>query len=249
VASISNGAAATLGTQGTVATKISPQVETVAPVQTATTANKAASGKTTVAPVAQVRERTVSALLPEMSDAEFIETYSKPRNMAFVTVSDEAHSVPKNTFSACVHTEQTVMDGQNVRLRLLEPFQVGGAVIPRNTILTGVARIQGERLGVSVVSIEHAGTIHQIALRVFDLDGQSGIFIPNMQELKAAKEIVANMGSSAGTSISLADDAGKQFIADMGRSAIQGVSQFTAKKLREVKVNLKADYKVFLITE
>jgi conjugative transposon TraM protein len=110
-----------------------------------------------------------------------------------------------------------------------------------------MARIQGERLGVSVVSLEHAGTIHQIALRVYDLDGQSGIFIPNMAELKAAKEIVASMGTSAGTSITLSDDAGKQFAADMGRNVIQGVSQYTAKKLREVKVHLKADYKVFLI--
>ena len=80
-------------------------------------------------------------------------------------------------------------------------------------------------------------------------NGQSGIFIPNMAELKAAKEIIANMGTSAGTSISLSTDAGTQFAADMGRNVIQGVSQYTAKSLREVKVNLKDGYKVFLINE
>jgi conjugative transposon TraM protein len=84
---------------------------------------------------------------------------------------------------------------------------------------------------------------------VYDLDGQSGIFIPNMQELNAAKEIVANLGTNAGTSINLSNDAEKQFIADMGRNVIQGVSQFTAKKLREVKVHLKAGYRVYLISE
>ena len=68
-----------------------------------------------------------------------------------------------------------------------------------------------------------------------------------MAELNAAKEIVANMGTSAGTSITLSDDAGRQFAADMGRNVIQGVSQFTAKKLREVKVNLKDGYRVFLM--
>jgi conjugative transposon TraM protein len=213
------------------------------------TTSKGVSGKTPVTPVTQVRERTVSALLPEMSDAEFIATYSKPRNMGFLTATGEANAAVRNTVSACVHADQTIMDGQNVRLRLLEPMQVGNAVVPRNSLLTGTARIQGERLGINIVSLEHAGTIVPVGLRVYDLDGQNGIFIPNMQELQAAKEIVANMGTSAGTSINLSNDAGKQFVADMGRNAIQGISQFTAKKLREVKVNLKGDYKVYLITE
>jgi hypothetical protein len=57
------------------------------------------------------------------------------------------------------------------------------------------------------------------------------------------------MGTSAGTSISLSSDAGEQFAADMGRNLIQGVSQFAAKKLREVKVHLKAGYRVFLLPE
>jgi hypothetical protein len=35
----------------------------------------------------------------------------------------------------------------------------------------------------------------------------------------------------------------------MGRNIVQGVSQFTAKKLREVKVSLKAGYKIFLLPE
>ena len=55
------------------------------------------------------------------------------------------------------------------------------------------------------------------------------------------------MGTSAGTSISLTNDAGQQLAADLGRSVIQGTSQFVAKKLREVKVNLKAGYRVFLL--
>ena len=205
------------------------------------------SGKAIVVPVAQVRERTVSALLPEMSDAEFIEAYSQPRNMSFLSVSDEMHAVVQNTITACIHSDQTVMDGQNVRLRLLEPMQAGNVIIPRNTVVPATARIQGERMGITVNSLEYGGMIIPVELRVYDTDGQSGIFIPNLQELSAAKEIVANMGTNAGTSINLSNDAGKQFAADMGRNVIQGVSQFTAKKLREVKVHLKAGYRVYLL--
>jgi conjugative transposon TraM protein len=213
------------------------------------TTSTSTSRKEAVTPVTQVRTQTVSALLPQMSDAEFMETYSKPRNMSFLTATSEANAGMKNTVSACIYADQTVMDGQNVRLRLLEAMQVGNVVIPRNTLLTGTARITGERLGITIVSLEHAGTVMFVGLRVYDLDGQSGVFIPNISELKAAKEIVANMGTSAGTSISLSTDAGKQFAADMGRNVIQGVSQYTAKTLREVKVSLKDGYKVYLINE
>ena len=216
-------------------------------VATPASTTASVSEKTAVVHVDRVSERTVSAILPEISNAEFINMYSKPRNMGFRTVTDNANQGVKNTFSACIHSDQTIMDGQNVRLRLLEAVQVGNIVIPQNTAVTGVAKIQGERLGISVVSLEHAGTVIPVELRAYDLDGQQGIFIPNMAELSAVKEIVANMGTSAGTSINLSTDAGKQFAADMGRNAIQGVSQFTAKKLREVKVHLKADYRIFLL--
>jgi conjugative transposon TraM protein len=230
------------GTDGTNGTAGTNAVAT-----TTTTIISNVSEKTAVVHVDRVSERTVSAILPEISNAEFINMYSKPRNMGFRTVTDNANQGMKNTFSACIHSDQTIMDGQNVRLRLLEAMQVGNIVIPQNTAVTGVAKIQGERRGISVVSLEHAGTVIPVELRAYDLDGQQGIFIPNMAELSAVKEIVANMGTSAGTSINLSTDAGKQFAADMGRNAIQGVSQFTAKKLREVKVHLKADYRIFLL--
>ena len=59
--------------------------------------------------------------------------------------------------------------------------------------------------------------------------------------------ITANMGTSMGSSITITDDAGSQLAADLGRSLIQGTSQFFSKKMREVKVTLKAGYKVLLL--
>ena len=82
---------------------------------------------------------------------------------------------------------------------------------------------------------------------VYDMDGLQGIFVPNSDEINAAKEIAANMGTSMGSSITITDDAGSQLAADLGRSTIQGVSQYFTKKMREVKVTLKAGYRVLLI--
>ena len=139
------------------------------------------------------------------------------------------------------------MDGQSVRLRLLEQVQVGNMIVPRNAVVTGVVKVQGERLEITVGSLEYEGAILPVALSAYDTDGQRGIFIPNTTEVNAAKEVVANMGTSSGTSISLAGNAGQQLAADMGRSLIQGALQLVAKKLREVKVKLKAGYRIFLL--
>ena len=81
---------------------------------------------------------------------------------------------------------------------------------------------------------------------MFDSDGQEGIFIPGSMEIDAVKEIAANMGSSLGSSINISTDAGAQLASDLGKGVIQGTSQYIAKKMRTVKVHLKAGYKVFL---
>ena len=66
-------------------------------------------------------------------------------------------------------------------------------------------------------------------------------------ERDAVKEIAANMGAGMGSSITITDDAGSQLLSDLGRSAIQGVSQYVSKKMRSVKVTLKAGYSVLLL--
>jgi conjugative transposon TraM protein len=207
------------------------------------------SGKAAVVPVSRFVEQTVSALPQEMSGEDVMQAFARPRNLSFFTAVAETSEERKNTVSACVHDNQTVMDGENVRLRLLEPMRAGKTVIRENTLLSGFAKIQGERLQVTVHSLEYNGNIIPVEISVYDADGQKGIFIPDTKEINALKEVTANLGTNAGTSISLSSDAGEQFAADMGRSVVQGVSQFFSKKMREVKVSLKAGYRVFLLPE
>lgn len=204
------------------------------------------NGKAVAMPVGQVRERVVSSLAQPMSDAEFVAGYTDERNFGFNTAIGMTDEEGKNTIAACVHTDQTITDGQAVRLRLLEPMRLAGRIIPRNTVVVGGARVQGERLGIELTSIEYGGTIIPVELAVFDSDGQEGIFIPGSMEIDAVKEIAANMGSSLGSSINISTNAGAQLASDLGKGVIQGTSQYIAKKMRTVKVHLKAGYKVLL---
>ena len=204
------------------------------------------NGKAVAQPVGQVAERIVSALAQHMTDSEFITAQTEERNFGFQTAVGTSSAVGRNTIPACVHGNQTVTDGQAVRLRLAEPMQVAGVRIPCNTVVVGAARVQGERLGIDITSLGYRGTIIPVELAVFDSDGQEGIFIPNSMEVSAAKEVAANMGSSLGSSINISTDAGAQLASDLGKGLIQGTSQYIAKKMRTVKVHLKAGYRVML---
>ena len=196
--------------------------------------------------VKQVTHQVVSALGQPVSNAEFVATHTTERNYGFNTAVGGTAVSEKNTLSACINGAQSVTDGQAVKLRLLEPMAVADRIIPRNAALVGAARIQGERLGITITSLEYEGTVIPVELSVYDTDGQPGIFIPNSMELDAVKEVAANMGGSLGSSINISTDAGAQLASDLGKGLIQGTSQYIAKKMRTVKVHLKAGYKVML---
>ena len=196
--------------------------------------------------VQAIRETTVSGLQQPMSDADFIRAYSQPRNYGFNTAVGTGYAMGKNTVAACIHQDQTLVDGQAVKLRLLEPMQAGNIVVPKNTLVAGTAKVQGERLDILVSSIEYAGNIIPVELAVFDTDGQKALSVPSSMEQEAFNEAMANIGSGLGTSISFAQSAGQQVAMDVTRGLLQGTSGYLAKKFRTVKVKLKAGYKVML---
>lgn len=207
----------------------------------------AVNGRAVIAPVGQVKTRVVSSLARSLSDSALIAGLSQPRNRGFVTAVGSGSTEEKNTIRICVHGDQTILNGQSVRLRLLEPMWAGNTQLPRNTLVTGTGRIQGDRLDISVVSLEYGGMIIPVELTVYDNDGQEGIYIPNSAEVNAAKEVGANLGQNLGTSVSITNQsAGDQLLSELGKGAIQGVSQYISKKMREEKVHLKSGYNLML---
>lgn len=205
------------------------------------------NGKTIITPIKQVREQTVSALHQQFSNDELFVQYDQVRNFGFNTMDEKESITEKNTISAIVDNDQTIVDGQSVRLRLTEPLMAGSTIIPENTIITGMAKIQGERLDILIASIEHDKTILPVEMTVFDSDGQKGIYIPGSLEMDALKEIAANMGQSVGTSFSITQSAGQQIASDLTKGLMQGTSQYLTKKIRQVKVKLKSGYKLMLM--
>lgn len=217
--------------------------------QTAENTNPVPSTKDRVntQPVKQVRNNVVSILSAPMSDDEFKESFSQPRNMGFFTAAGNEGVKDKNSIRACVNQTVTLTSGREVQIRLLEAMQAGEILIPANSLITGSCKIAGERLDIMINSIQYADNIIPVEIAVYDTDGQRGIFIPNSDEVKAAKEVASTLANSAGTSIMISDNAGSQLAADMGKGLIQGVSQYVSKKISVVKVTLKANHKLLLL--
>lgn len=203
--------------------------------------------KAKAVPVGRVSVTVVSSLAQPLSDSVMLARLSEPRNFGFNTAVGGTVSQERNTISVCVHGDQTVISGQSVRLRLLEPIRVGRHELPRNSLITGDCRIQGERLDITISQVEYSGNIIPVELAVYDNDGQPGIFIPGSMEANAVKEMAANMGQNLGTTISITNQsAGDQLLSELGKGAIQGVSQYISKKMRQEKVRLKSGHALML---
>ena len=191
-------------------------------------------GKRNVQPVQNVTHNVVSTLSAATNDRGFNTSVGIKR------------SAGRNTIAAVIAGDQSVTNGQSVKLRTTEPMWIGNRLIPRQTTLTGLARLQDERLEIEITSVETGGSIYEVELKVYDSDGQEGINIPNSMESDALHEIGANMGSTMGSSINISTNTGAQIASDVGRGLINGVSQYLTKKMRTVKVHLKAGYRVML---
>ena len=68
----------------------------------------------------------------------------------------------------------------------------------------------------------------------------------HLDDVLTASAHAAGMGGSMGSSISISTDAGAQIASDLGKGVIQGVSQYITKKMRTVKVTLKAGHRLLL---
>ena len=84
-------------------------------------------GKRDVQPVAQVNRNVVSTL-GQTSTVR-----------GFNTSVGTMRAVAKNTIAAVVAGNQSVVDGESVKLRTVEPMWVGNRLIPRNTTIVGSA--------------------------------------------------------------------------------------------------------------
>lgn len=175
--------------------------------------------------------------------------FTVERNLGFLTAAGGVAHADIPSVKVCVAQTQVIRAGSTVQLRLLEAVRIDDTVIPRNTPLYGLATISGMRLQVTVSSVEYGGRIFAVEAVAYDMDGQPGLNVPNSRERTALKEALASVGQTAGTSVNVTRSAGQQVLSELARGGLQASSQYVAGKLREVKITLKANHQLLLISK
>ena len=148
-----------------------------------------------------------------------------------------ANEIFDNTLSASVYGQQKLYNNSLLKIRLLSPLKLpGGIIIPRNTFVSGVARISNERVKINIKSVTYKNEIYHVNYSVCDAnDGLEGIYI----EGAAVNDVADKTGSSV-TEQAIG-------IASTGMRVVQNVGQEVKKWTKKKSVTILDEHKLFLI--
>jgi len=145
------------------------------------------------------------------------------------------------TIQAVVPEDQTLQNGSTIKLRLMQDIYVGSHWIPANNFIYGTCTVNNQRLQVQLTSAVHNNEIFPISLKVYDLDGLEGIFVPGAVTRDVTKEGISQGIGGMGI-MSLDPSLGAQAAA----AGIQTAKTLLSKKVKAVIVTVRAGHRVLL---
>lgn len=162
----------------------------------------------------------------------------------FYSLDNNVPAAPQNAIEAVVHEVQTVVNGSTIKLRLVNDVFINGVLIPKDNFVFGVVALNGDRLTVKINSIRYLHSLFPVDLSVYDLDGANGIYIPGAISRDVAKESADQSIQNIGIT-SYDPSLGAQ----AASAGITAAKSLFSRKVRLVKVTVKAGYQVLLRDE
>lgn len=156
--------------------------------------------------------------------------------------SDVELSPESNAIAAAVQGNQILTSGSTVKLRLLADVYVAGTQIPKGNFVYGTATLEQDRLKISIGSLRYGSSLFPVSLTVYDLDGIEGIHVPGSLTRDVAKGSAEQSLQSIGL---MSQD--PTLKAQATAAGIQAAKGMLSKKVKQVKVTLKAGYQVLLM--
>lgn len=150
----------------------------------------------------------------------------------------------QNAIQAVIHETQTIVDGSTVKLRLVNDVFINGVRIPKDNFIYGIASLRGERLSIKITSVRHNNSLFPVELAVYDMDGLDGIYIPGAITRDVAKQSADRSMQTIGLT-SLDPSWGAQ----AASAGIEAAKTLFSKKVKLIKVTVKAGYQVLLRDE
>jgi len=174
-----------------------------------------------------------------------VEAKEKPQANSFYSLAGETvDEEVQNAVEAAIHETQSIVNGSIVKIRLASDVFINGVLIPKNSFVFGTASLKGERLEIKISTIRYQNSIFPVELSVFDIDGIKGIYIPGTINRDVAKASADR--SMQGIGLAWASDSWGAQAAGMG---VEAAKTLLSKKVKLIKVAVKAGYKVLLYDE
>ena len=177
------------------------------------------------------------------NNISLLDTGKSKRNAEnkFFGVEEDADPEEQNTVEAVVHQTQTLVNGAVVKMSLLNDIYINGSSIPKGNFVFGIAELNDERLEININSIRNNNSIFPVKLEVFDMDGLPGIYIPGAISRDVVKQATDN--GLQQLELTSMDPSLK---AQAAATGINAAKSLLSKKVKQVKVLVKAGYKVLL---
>lgn len=188
------------------------------------------------------------SLIEEKGNAKDTGTAINTRTTSngFYSTDDPAtEQEEQNAVDAVIAETQTLVSGSTVKMRLLDDVYVNGKLIPKDQFLYGTAALNGERLVIKIPSIRFKKSLYPVSLSVMDIDGLEGIYIPGAIARDVAKESTDRAIQDLSFGSSMSNSIGIQ----AAGTGLEAAKSFFSKKVKLIKVTVKAGYKVLLRDE
>ena len=181
---------------------------------------------------------------PKLANVTLIDTMKKKQNISnqFYGVTKESEETIEGfAIEAVVHSNQSLVNGAVIQLRLSTDVFINGVLIPKGTAVNGIASLNNERLEAEINSIRYKNQLFPVKMELYDLDGLPGIYIPGSISRDVAK-------NSADNSLQLMEltTLDPSLKAQAAAAGINTVKNLLSRKVKQVKVMIKEGYKVLL---
>ena len=143
--------------------------------------------------------------------------------------------------AAVVPEDQTLVTGETLTLRIIDPIRVRGQLLPAGELVYGTVTLNTDRLLGHIGSLREDRALYATDWQIVDLDGLTGIHIPGLLGRDVAKQS-ADQGVNSLNVMTLDPSVGAQ----AAGAGIQAAKSFLGRKVRQVRVTVRAGYQVLL---
>lgn len=161
---------------------------------------------------------------------------------SFYGLEEESNAQAEaNAIPAVIHDTQELVAGATVKLRLTSDIFINGQLISKDQFIYGTAAINEERLTIAINSIRVDNSLFPVALSAYDLDGMEGLYIPGAIARDAAKQS-SNQAIQSMQFMTMDQSLSAQAAA----AGVEAAKGLFSKKVKLIKVTVKAGYQVLL---